>query len=168
MNKYDCILLKERCMGLSGLRIFNAVVRAGGITRAAERLHRVQSNVTTRIRQLEQELGVSLFIREGKRLHLTPAGHLLITYADRLLALADDARNAVQDSRPRGPFRLGAMESTAAVRLPKPLAEFHRRYPEVTLQLRTGHAQQLDSAILAAELDAALIAEPIADDQFEK
>jgi DNA-binding transcriptional LysR family regulator len=155
-------------MDLTDLRIFNTVVRAGGITRAAERLHRVQSNVTTRIRQLEQELGVSLFIREGKRLHLTPAGHLLITYADRLLALADDARNAVQDSRPRGPFRLGAMESTAAIRLPKTLAEFHRRYPEVTLQLRVGNPQQLASAILAGELDAALVAEPIAEGQFEK
>ena len=122
----------------------------------------------TRIHQLEQDLGVSLFIREGKRLHLTPAGHLLIDYADRLLALADDARNAVQDSRPRGLFRLGAMESTAAIRLPKTLAEFHRRYPEVTLQLRTGNPQQLASAILAGELDAALVAEPIAEGQFEK
>ena len=65
-------------MDLADLRIFNTVVRAGGITRAAEKLHRVQSNVTTRIRQLEQDLGVPLFIREGKRLHLTPAGHLLI------------------------------------------------------------------------------------------
>jgi DNA-binding transcriptional LysR family regulator len=154
-------------MDLADLRIFNTVVRAGGITRAAERLHRVQSNVTTRIHQLEQDLGVSLFIREGKRLHLTPAGHLLIDYADRLLALADDARNAVQDPRPRGQFRLGAMESTAAIRLPKTLAEFHRRYPEVTLQLRVGNPQQLASAILAGELDAALVAEPIAESQFE-
>ena len=155
-------------MDLTDLRIFNTVVRAGGITRAAERLHRVQSNVTTRIHQLEQDLGVSLFIREGKRLHLTPAGHLLIDYADRLLALADDARNAVQDPRPRGLFRLGAMESTAAVRLPKSLAEFHQRYPDVTLQLRTGHVQQLASAILAGELDAAVVAEPIVEGQFEK
>ena len=91
-------------MDFADLRIFNTVVRAGGITRAAEKLHRVQSNVTTRIRQLEQDLGVPLFIREGKRLHLTPAGHLLIDYADRLLALAEDARNAVQDPRPRGLF----------------------------------------------------------------
>ena len=61
-------------MDLSSLRIFSAVVAEGGITRAADRLHRVQSNVTTRIRQLEDELGVALFIREGKRLHLAPAG----------------------------------------------------------------------------------------------
>src|ERR1700676_1018579 len=98
-------------MDLSDLRIFSTVVRQGGATRAAERLHRVQSNVTTRIRQLEEDLGVALFIREGKRLELAPAGQVLRDYADRLLALADEARMAAQDPRPRGAFRLGAMDS---------------------------------------------------------
>src|SRR5215813_2258641 len=107
-------------MDLADLQIFRSVVHEGGVTRAAERLHRVQSNVTTRIRQLEADLGVALFIREGKRLHLAPAGQVLLGYADRLLALAEETRSAVQDARPRGPFRLGAMESTAAVRLPGP------------------------------------------------
>ena len=78
-------------MDLSDLRIFTAVVREGGVTRAAEKLNRVQSNVTTRIRQLEEDLDVALFIREGKRLHLAPAGQALLGYADRLLALADEA-----------------------------------------------------------------------------
>jgi DNA-binding transcriptional LysR family regulator len=155
-------------MDLSGLRIFTAVVRAGGVTRAAERLNRVQSNVTTRIRQLEEELGVALFIREGKRLHLAPAGQVLLDYADRLLALADEARAAVQDQRPRGLFRLGAMESTAAVRLPGPLSAYHRRYPDVTIELRTGNPHALARAILAGELDAALVAEPVAGAPFEK
>ena len=155
-------------MDLSDLRIFSAVVREGGVTRAAERLHRVQSNVTTRIRQLEEDLSVTLFIREGKRLHLAPAGQVLLDYADRLLALADEARGAVQDTRPRGTFRLGAMESTAAVRLPGLLSEYHRRHPGVVLELRTGNPQVLGSAILAGDLDAALVAEPIADAPFEK
>lgn len=155
-------------MDLSDLRIFCAVVREGGITRAAERLRRVQSNVTTRVRQLEEDLGVALFVRQGKRLHLAPAGQVLLDFADRLLALADEARNAVQDTRPRGTFRLGAMESTAAVRLPGPLSEYHRRYPGVVLELRTGNPQVLATAIVAGELDAALVAEPIADAPFEK
>jgi DNA-binding transcriptional LysR family regulator len=155
-------------MELSDLQIFSAVVREGGVTRAAERLHRVQSNVTTRIRQLEEDLGVALFIREGKRLHLAPGGHVLLGYAERLLALADEARGAVQDARPRGTFRLGAMESTAAVRLPGLLSEYHRRHPGVVLELRTGNPQVLGSAILAGALDAALVAEPIADAPFEK
>ena len=155
-------------MDLSDLQIFSAVVREGSVTRAAERLHRVQSNVTTRIRQLEEDLSVALFIREGKRLHLAPAGQVLLGYAERLLALADEARGAVLDARPRGTFRLGAMESTAAVRLPGLLSEYHRRHPGVVLELRTGNPQVLGSAILAGDLDAALVAEPIADAPFEK
>lgn len=155
-------------MDLSDLTIFSAVVREGSVTRAAERLHRVQSNVTTRIRQLEEDLCVALFVREGKRLHLAPAGQVLLDYADRLIALAGEARSAVQDARPRGTFRLGAMESTAAVRLPGLLSEYHRRHPEVVLELRTGNPLVLGSAILAGELDAALVAEPVADVPFEK
>jgi DNA-binding transcriptional LysR family regulator len=155
-------------MDLSDLLIFRAVVREGGVTRAAERLHRVQSNVTTRIRQLEKDLAVALFIREGKRLHLAPAGRVLLGYAERLLALADEARGAVHDVKPRGTFRLGAMESTAAVRLPALLSEYHRRHPGVVLELRTGNPQVLGGAILAGELDAALVAEPIAEAPFEK
>ena len=155
-------------MDLSDLRIFVAVVREGGITRAAERLKRVQSNVTTRIRQLEEDLDATLFIRQGKRLRLAPAGQALLGYAERLLALADEARASVHDPKPRGLFRLGAMESTAAVRLPKALNEYHRLYPEVTLELRTGNPGVLASAILAGDLDAALVAEPIADAPFEK
>ena len=155
-------------MDLSDLHIFRTVVAAGGVTRAAERLHRVQSNVTTRIRQLEEDLGVDLFIREGRRMHISPAGQILLGYADRLLDLAAEAREMVKDTTPRGPFRLGAMESTAAVRLPGPLTEFHRLYPEVTLELRTGNPQQLAHAILEGEIDAALAAEPVADAPFEK
>jgi DNA-binding transcriptional LysR family regulator len=155
-------------MELAELRIFRAVVNEGGVTRAAERLHRVQSNVTTRIRQLEEKLGTELFIREGKRLRLTPSGQVLLGFADRLLALADEAGAAVLDPRPRGTFRLGAMESTAAVRLPEPLSRFHQLYPQVMLELRVGNPEVLSRAVLAAELDAALVAEPIADAQFEQ
>jgi DNA-binding transcriptional LysR family regulator len=93
---------------------------------------------------------------------------MLLDYADRLLALADEARAAVQDPRPRGVFRLGAMDSTAAVRLPGPLAEYHRLYPDVVLELRTGNPTQLGTAILAGELDAAFVAEPVPDEPFEK
>jgi DNA-binding transcriptional LysR family regulator len=155
-------------MDLADLRIFRSVVAEGGITRAAEKLNRVQSNVTTRVRQLEQDLGVDLFIREGKRLHLSPTGKLLLDYADRILDLAQEARDAVHDGAPRGPFRLGAMESTAAIRLPEPLSVFHRRYPDVKLDLHTDTIPRLAAAVLAGELDAALVAEPIADPALEK
>lgn len=155
-------------MDLSDLLIFRAVHQAGGITRAAEKLNRVQSNITTRVQQLEQDLGVELFIRNGKKLHLSPAGAILLDYADRLLDLADEAREAVHDTKPRGMLRLGSMESTAAIRLPEPLIEFHQRYPDVKLELRTGVPLDLSTAVLTGELDAALVAEPIADAPFEK
>lgn len=155
-------------MELGDLAIFRAVVEAGGVTRAAERLHRVQSNITTRIRQLEEKLGTPLFIREGKRLHLSPAGQVLLDYAQRLLDLADEARDAVRDGSPRGALALGAMESTSAVRLPGPLSDFVRLYPEVKLALKTGNPQQLAAAVLAGALDAALVTGPIVEGPFER
>ena len=85
-------------MELTDLHIVRSVVEAGGVTRAAERLHWVQSKVTTRVRQLEDDLGVELFIREGKKLHLAPAGTTLLGYADRLISLAQEARDAVHDA----------------------------------------------------------------------
>src|SRR5262245_62131553 len=142
MNNYDddhlTMRTMERAMDLGDLDIFRTVVQAGGISRAAEKLNRVQSNVTTRVRQLEADLGVQLFIREGKRLHLTSEGKLLLDYADRLLGLASEAREAVRDAKPRGLLRLGAMESTSALRLPAPMNEYLSLYPAVTLELRAG------------------------------
>jgi DNA-binding transcriptional LysR family regulator len=155
-------------MDLSDLTIFRSVVQAGGITRAAEKLHRVQSNITTRVQQLEQELGVELFIRNGKKLHLSPAGAILLDYAERLIDLAEEARNAVHDSKPRGLLRLGSMESTASLRLPEPLIELTRRYPEIKLELRTDSIVDVTAAVLAGELDAALVSEPVADAPFDK
>lgn len=150
-------------MDLDDLRIFRAVVREGGITRAAARLNRVQSNVTTRIRQLEDHLGVPLFVREGRRLSLAPAGAVLSDYAERLLELADQARAAVADAAPRGRLRLGSMESTAATRLPVRLAAFHQRYPDVQLELHTGPTAPLLAQLRAGELDCVLVCGPVAD-----
>ncbi|SAK61669.1 LysR family transcriptional regulator [Caballeronia fortuita] len=159
-------------MDLSALTIFRAVVRENGVTRAAAKLNRVQSNVTTRIRQLEETLGTDLFIRDGRRLVLTPAGETLLPYAERLLALADEARHAVSENRPQGRLRLGTMESTAASRLPRVLAAYHRRWPEVTLELTTGVTRALIESVRSFEVDAAVMARPFEADalpeaQFE-
>jgi DNA-binding transcriptional LysR family regulator len=168
MNNIDEIDLMERTMELSDLHVFRTVVEAGGITRAAEKLNRVQSNVTTRIRQLEEHLGVALFIREGKRLHLSPAGKVMLDYAERLLELAREASESVHDVRPRGLLRFAAPESTTAVRLPTPLSEYCRLYPEVTLELRARNGDQVASDILTGAIDAGIAVEPIAAASFEK
>lgn len=145
---------------LSDLRYFQTVAREGSMTRAADVLHRVQSNVTTRIRKLEDALGTPLFIREGKRLILTADGHRFLGYADRLLALADEAGRAMAGAEPGGIFRLGAMESTAAVRLPGILADLTARHPGLSLELQTGNPTALGRAVLAGDLDAAFAADP--------
>lgn len=147
-------------MDLVALEIFCAVADEGSVTRAAERLRRAQSNVTTRVQQLEEQLGAALFLREGRRMALTPAGETLRHYADRLLALAEETRQAVRPDKPAGLLRLGAMESTAAARLPAPLAQLHAQWPGLVLELRTAPSRQLVEQVLAHQLDCALVAWP--------
>lgn len=147
-------------MELSDLQIFKAVVEQGGIVRAARKLHRVPSNVTQRVKQLEASLSVELFSRDGRQLHLTPGGHTLLSYADRLLQLAEEAKGAVSATPLRGTLRLGSMESTAATRLPGILARFHVEYPNVRVELTTGTNDALTAALADRSIDAAFVAEP--------
>jgi DNA-binding transcriptional LysR family regulator len=146
-------------MDFADLRIFKAVVEEGGITPAARRLYRVQSNVTTRVKQLEAALGVKLFIRDKRRLHLTPAGKLFLEYVERILAVADEAREAVVAEAPQGVLKIGTLESTAASRLPALLARYHEKYPAVHVELRTGTADAMRDALLNREVDAVFIAD---------
>ncbi|MBF3225261.1 LysR family transcriptional regulator, partial [Pseudomonas aeruginosa] len=97
-------------MDLSSLEIFRAVAHEASVTRAAQQLQRAQSNVTTRIRQLEEDLGVELFLRDGKRMSLTERGSEFLAYAEQLLALADEARQSMHPAEPGGRLRLGSME----------------------------------------------------------
>jgi DNA-binding transcriptional LysR family regulator len=154
-------------MDFADLRIFKAVVEEGGITAAARRLHRVQSNVTTRIRQLEAAVGARLFIREKGRLHLSPAGKLFLEYAERILTTAEEAREAVAGEAPQGVLRIGTLESTAASRLPALLARYHEKHPNVRLELRTGTADAMRDALLSREVDAVFIADCISEPQVE-
>lgn len=148
-------------MEFSQLRIFQAVAEEGSITRAAERLHRVPSNLSTRLKQLEEQLGVDLFLRERQRLQLSPAGKVLLDYTARLFALHDEALSAVQGGMPSGTFTLGTMYSTAAIHLPSLLARYHRTYPAVNLQVQSAPSGELLTGLLTGELDAALVDGPL-------
>ncbi|MYM90285.1 LysR family transcriptional regulator [Rugamonas sp. FT82W] len=149
-------------MELSALRIFKAVAEEGSVTLAASRLNRVQSNVSARLTQLEESLGVPLFHRSGRKLQITVEGTRLLAYADRLLQLADEAQAAVQpDQRPSGQLRIGSMETTAAARLPQVLAAFNRKHPHVDLILDTAPTDQLLDGVLKHRLDVALVAGPV-------
>lgn len=149
-----------RTLDLDSLEIFRAVVREGGVIRAAQRLNRVQSNVTTRIKQLEARLGVALFRRQGRSLVLSAEGEGLLVHAERLLRLADEAESDVRTGSARGPFRLGSLESTAGSRLPAVLSQYHRLHPAVVIELATGTTAALLQKVIDYRLEAAFVSEP--------
>ncbi|HEU0259858.1 MAG TPA: LysR substrate-binding domain-containing protein [Burkholderiales bacterium] len=154
-------------MDLVELQIFKTVAEQGGITRAATALHRVQSNVTTRVKQLEERLGAKLFHRQGRKLVLSSEGRLLLGYAERLLRLSTEAQAAVKGHTLHGLFRLGSLESTAAARLPPVLAAYHRAHPGVRLELVTGTSGALVDKVLRGDIEAAFVAEPFATKNLE-
>jgi len=118
-------------MDASDFRVFEAVARLGRMNRAAGELNTVQSNVTARIRSLEEEIGTALFQRTARGVILTPAGRRLLPYAGRIAQLLAEARRAVSDDgRPRGPLVVGSLETTAGLRLPAMLGAYAEAYPE--------------------------------------
>ncbi len=149
------------------LEIFKAVADLGGVTRAAAKLHRVQSNVTTRVKQLETRLGTKLFVRKHRKLVLSQEGKVLLAYADRLLRLSAEAESALQSGVPRGTFELGTLESTAATRLPPLLARYHQSFPDVRIDLVTGTTGALVARVADHEIEAAFVAEPFIADGLD-
>jgi DNA-binding transcriptional LysR family regulator len=149
-----------RTIDLDALLIFRTVVSEGGVNRAAEKLHRVPSNVTTRVRQLEEYLDVRLFRRDGRKLSLTAEGKTLLNYATRLLQLADEAVDELRSGKPQGVFRLGSLESTAGSRLAPILSRYHEQHPGVVVELVTGTTGALLQRVRQAEIEAAFVSEP--------
>ncbi len=148
-------------MDLRALEIFRTVAVEGSITKAAIKLNRVQSNISTRIKQLEQHLKKNLFLRQNRGLTLTPDGHLLLSYAERFLQLSMEASEALNEGKPRGVFRIGTMESTAAARLPAILSRYHQIYPDIKIELETDTASGLVDRLINFDVDTVFAAEPI-------
>lgn len=149
-------------MDANDLRVFEAVARLRGMSRAAAELHTVQSNVTARIRALEDELGTALFVRHSRGVELTGAGRRLLPYAARVRHLLEDARRAaVDEGRPRGPLTVGSLETTAGARLAPALASFAAAYPEVDLVLATGTTAELVEAVRDQRLEGAFVCGPV-------
>ena len=149
-----------RSIDLDSLDIFRTVATEGGVIRAAQKLNRVQSNVTTRIKQLEKRLGRPLFRKQGRGLVLSPEGELLLSYAQRLFRLADEAESELRTGRPMGVLRIGSLESTAGSRLAPLLSRYHRRHPGVVVELVTGTTGALVQRVARFEIEAAFVSEP--------
>jgi len=145
-------------MNTESLKIFCSVASELSITRAANRLGRVPSNVTTRIQQLETEMGTDLFVRINKRLSLSSAGERFFDYAKRLIALEEEAKQMVSGTQSGGSLHIGSMESTAASRLPIFLADFSKRYPSTQLTLKTAPSRPLMDEVQKGLLDCAFVA----------
>ncbi len=149
-------------MNSDDLMIFLAVAEEGAITKAASRLGYVQSNVTARVQQLESDLDTPLFYRHSRGMTMTAAGKTLFDYAQRVQHLLQETRLAVQDSPfPKGALTIGSLETTAAVRLPRLLAAYHRAYPEVDVALVTGPTEYLVEQVLHYKVDGAFVSGPI-------
>ncbi len=126
------------------LKFFQAVVRANSMGGAAEVLHTVQSNVTARIKSLEEEIGAPLFHRSRRGVTLTATGIQLVPYAERVGELLDEAKRVVTDrDTPSGLLRIGSMETTAALRLPPILIRYAEEYPEVDVLVEASPTEQL-------------------------
>jgi DNA-binding transcriptional LysR family regulator len=152
----------EAAIDSISLNTFLAIARQGTVTAAARELHTVQSNVTARLKQLEGELEVALFVRHSRGMALTPAGSRLVAYAQRFNALSAEAVGAVRgDGHLRGALRLGSMETTAAVRLPALLGRLHREHPDVQIEVRSGTTAELLDQVLTGRLDGAFVAGPV-------
>lgn len=148
-------------MDILGLLTFNAVVDEGGVLAASKVLHTVQSNVTTRIKRLEGELGTALFYRKSRSLSLTPAGEVLLGYSRQILHLERQAIFAVQQVTDQGrAIKIGAMESFAAIRLPQVLFRLQQSCHGVDVKISTNTSQELVHSVLKHELDCAFIGGP--------
>ena len=151
-------------MDLELLRSFVSVVDAGGFTRAGERIHRTQSTVSQQIRRLEGSLGRPLLLRNGRRVSPTEEGERLLSYARRILALAEEARDVVARPTPESIVRLGVPEDFAAYRLAQMLSKFARSRPNLRLDVRCDLSARLRRDLARGEFDVALVKRDAGDE----
>ncbi len=148
-------------MDAADLRMFQSVASTGSMSKAALELNTVQSNVTARIKSLEDEVGFALFERTNRGVTLTAAGQRLLPFAARAARLLDDARRAVADEgTPSGMLTIGSLDTTAALHLSPVLAGYVTAYPAVDLSLRTGTTCELIEQVLDRRLDGAYVCGP--------
>lgn len=155
-------------MDLTQLETFLAVADTGSFSGASERLHSVQSNITQRIKKLEDDLGGSLFERGRGGARLTPLGQRLLPRARDLLSQVSAIRSEMLDaSGHAAPLRLGALETTAGSRLPPVLRALSDRVPEAEVRLVTGSSGVLTTKVWDREIDAALVVGEVDPDRFQ-
>lgn len=154
-------------MDIRQLTTFRMLAHTLSFSRTALALNYVQSSVTTQIQGLEEELGVKLFDRLGKRVILTEAGRKLLHYADKILCLVDEARHTLmEDENLSGSICISAPESLCTYRLPSVIQQFHARFPHSRLIFRPTPDQRL--SLSEGEVDVAFVLdEPVRSTALE-
>lgn len=142
-------------MNVNEIEAFVSIVQSGGVTRAADRLHRSQPAITRRIRQLEDGLGVPLLERIGNGIRLTEAGRAFLPYAEAVLAALKDGAAAVKASQAetRGTVSLAIVGTLAATSLVAQLKQFGRQHSNARIELRTANSQQVSELVRRAEVE---------------
>jgi DNA-binding transcriptional LysR family regulator len=166
---------------LDQLRILKAIAAEGSFKRAADSLYVSQPAVSLQVQNLERQLDVPLFDRGGRRAQLTEAGHLLLSYGDRILALCQETCRAIEDLQnlQGGTLIIGASQTTGTYLMPKLIGLFRHQYPDVAVQLHVHSTRrtcwsivngQVDLAIIGGEvpleLQTSLDIEPYAEDEL--
>jgi DNA-binding transcriptional LysR family regulator len=151
------------------VQVFHAVATTGSFSRAArEVLHISQPAVSHHVHALEEELGVLLLERVGKRVILTEAGTIVQRYAEQVLGLAHETQRALRELQglQRGTLRLGASSTPGIYLLPPVLAVFVQRYPGIMLELEIANSQRVIDGVLARQWDLGMIGIPLAHPQL--
>lgn len=144
-------------MEIKDLRIFQMVAYEKSISKAASNLGYAQSNITMRIKVLENELNTTLFIRNNKGTAITAHGEKLLQYADKIIKLVDEATEEFIISKISSKLTIGAPQTISASRLPKLFTLFHGKNPAVSLVLKTEKQEVLLDKLIKDELDGAFI-----------
>ena len=150
-------------MDFKHIRAFLAVARTSSFTAAAVELHYSQSTITEQVQGLENELGSQLFDRSGRRPVLTPAGEVLVGYAEQLLELTDRARAAVRSTEPEVALTVGALETICAHVVPALLMKFQQDVPQARVVVRQGTRGEIFDGIRRDTVDAGLTFGPPRD-----
>jgi DNA-binding transcriptional LysR family regulator len=152
-------------MNFQQLRYVRETVRQGlNLTEAANKLFTSQPGVSKQIRELENELGVEIFVRRGKRLvALTEPGRMVVQIIDELLQYADNLKRAAREFQDQasGTLAVATTHTQARYALPTVVRQFKRRYPKVHLTLKQGNPPQLAEMVLAGEADLAIATEAL-------
>jgi len=149
-------------MNVNDLKLFQAVALHGSFTKAAEVMFTVQSNVTARIKALEDEFGAQLLIRTSRKVTLTDAGEKLIYYSKQITQLVEEARQSLSaQDQVVGQLKIGCIETSLALRVPGIINTFSEEYPDVELEFASGNPPDLIRDVLNHRLDAAFVSAPI-------